>query len=171
MMMYADQRYYNNNRSPAIFSPGQQTCVVDNHVSNPPAPYGGSNHCDNPPAPYGGSSHGSNPSAPYGGSSARSKASQKPPADQPGSFNGGFYPVQYSQQQYPQEPQRYVDSKRQDSDEEERPAKENRGSARSMFKNILRENVLYMMIVNMPSEKEIEEAKKALAEQQYSPTG
>lgn len=123
--------------------------------SNPPAPYGGQS---NPPAPYGGSNPpapygGSNPPAPYGGSNSSSSYSN-PPAPYGGSNQ--YEHDRYNEEHYDE----HYDSRSQHG------AYGSRQQRNGPVKRKMAKDCLYLMIVNLPSEAELAEAREMLARMQ-----
>lgn len=84
------------------------------------------------------------PHAPYGGSSQPAASGSNPPAPYGGSHAGPA-----------SRPQAYAVRTRR--------GRKQGGGPLGMVKRIMREDVLYLMIVNMPSEAELAEAREAIA--------
>ncbi|WPH02238.1 Hypothetical protein R9X50_00509400 [Acrodontium crateriforme] len=105
--------------------------------SNPPAPYGGQS---NPPAPYG----GSNPPAPYGGSTSHEHDFYEHDSYEHDSHEN------FSNEHYP-------------SHNRNAPYGSRRQQRNGPVKRKMAQDCLYLMIVNLPSEAELAEAREMLA--------
>ena len=153
-----------------------------------PMPYGGQS--TNPPMPYGGwntsfdpysAQHGYLPPPPFGMypppmyqdaynyHDARSLGAGEPRVPQGYAPYGGYPNPTWSQdswaqQQQMQQQQQFQQQQQEEhhnSDDTEKKA-EDYHSPMSMAKRLVKQNVLYLMIVNMPSEEEMAEAAKLL---------
>lgn len=69
------------------------------------------------------------------------------------------------------QPHRNANSRDSDDEEQGHAKKERASGTREVLRSVLKKNVLYMMIVNMPSEEEMMRARVSLREQQNRPMG
>ena len=134
---YGGQNLYHGS-APAPYD-GQNHGHYD---SNPSEPYGRQaygQYGSNAPAPYGGqNSYGGPAPTPYGGQTSGQSGSNAPAPYSKGNVGGGAY-------------DRYPRNRRQ------------KNGILGTVKRVMREDVLYLMIVNMPSEDEMAEARETLA--------
>lgn len=105
------------------------------------------NHDNVAPIPYGG--YNGNPNF------------MPPPYTNPSGPYVGAYQSNQNRQAY-----RKRESGDSDDEEQNHAKKEKVGGTRGVLRSVLKNNVLYMMIVNMPTEEEMKQAQLSLKEQQ-----
>jgi len=99
--------------------------------------------------------------APYGGYSGNPNFMPLQYNIAPGPYGGDY---QYQNAHAP----RTQESRDSDDEEQKHQRKEKVGGTRGVLKSVLKKNVLYMMIVNMPSEEEMAQAQESLKKQQQT---
>ncbi|RAL16213.1 uncharacterized protein BO97DRAFT_440028 [Aspergillus homomorphus CBS 101889] len=127
-----------NMAAQAVADRGSNNNSNSNNHSNPPAPYGSSN----PPAPYGGCDSAQH----------NTDGESRPPVAYGGS-NSSYYDNYYNE--YPEQ---------QQQQQQYRRTRAGRGGGRGLnLKNLVSSKVLYLMVVNMPTEEEMAQARNLTA--------